>query len=132
MKLERFQFKLGLAILASMFLAKLNNITPEYLKGAIKNSQIPQMQDIAEFFYSLSTNPFTSFLFNTPHFHILNENTYGFRSAFILINFIITYTPVFVLLFILIPKFFKSNNKIKKNTNSENFFKSLKNEIKSS
>ncbi len=110
-KLDGFQFKLGLAILTSMGLSKLNNITPEYLQGAMQNAQSEQMQNIAHFFYNLATNPLTSFLFNTPHLEILPENAYGFKVAFMLINFIITYTPVFLLLFILIPKIFNRKNK---------------------
>ena len=110
-RLDGFQFKLGLAILASMGLSKLNNITPEYLEGAIQNAQTQQMQNVAEFFYNLATNPFTSFLFNTPHFEFLPENAHGFIGAFMLINFIITYTPIFLLLFTIIPKIF-SRSKI--------------------
>ncbi len=110
-KLDGFQFKLGLAILASMGLSKLNGITPEYLQGAIANAQTQQMQNIAEFFYNIATNPLTSFLFNTPHFELLPEDMHGFTGAFMLINFIITYTPVFLLLFTLLPKFFSKKNK---------------------
>jgi len=112
-KLDGFQFKLGLAILSSMGLSKLNGITPEYLQGAIQNAQTQQMQNIAEFFYNLATNPLTSFLFNTPHLEILPENMHGFTAAFMLINFIITYTPVFLLLFTLVPKIFSRSKKNK-------------------
>lgn len=130
MRLVGFQFKLGLAILASMFLAKLNNITPEYLKGAIANAQSQRIQQIAEFFYNLATNHFTSILFNTPHFHFLNENMYGFTAAFRLINFILTYTPVFLFLFVLIPFILKSfsllKKKSKQNTTNKSFFQRLK------
>ena len=126
-RLDGFQFKLGLAILASMGLSKLNNITPSYLQGAIENAQTKQMQDIAHFFYNLATNPLTSFLFNTPHFKFLPENTHGFTGAFMLINFIITYTPIFLLLFILVPKLFSRKNKrIKEQQNNKSFITRLK------
>lgn len=133
-RLDGFQFKLGLAILASMGLSKLNNITPEYLQGAMQNAQTKQIQNIAEFFYHLATNPLTSFLFNTPHFQILPENAHGFTGAFMLINFIITYTPAFLLLFILVPRFFskfsfsKKENKNKqiKQQSNKSFITRLK------
>jgi hypothetical protein len=122
-KLEGIQFKLGLAIFASMFLEKLNNITPQYLEGAIQNASSEKMQHIAEFFYNLATNPVTSVLFHTPHFQILPEDAYGFTGAFMLINFIITYTPVFFLFFLLIPKLFKRNKKpIKDNKKYPNYY----------
>jgi len=119
-RLDGLNFKIGLAVLFSMGLAKLNGITPSYLEGAIQNAQNPDIQKVAELFYYLATNSFTSFIFNTPHFEVLPEDTYGFKNAFMLINFIITYTPVFLLLIIIIPKIFSRKKKQNKETIKQN------------